>query len=430
MGDEVTEAHSQRAHAKLAPSAAHRWMSCPGSVKLSEGIPNTSSVFAAEGTAAHELCAHCLETGDNPETFLDMWVDIHPAPGGPRFVDLDEEPSDEMRFFRVDEEMVDGVSMYVDHVNSLIVDKETDLLSVEQRLDMTHLHPQIFGTGDATVMQTEAQHLHVVDFKYGKGVAVDADDNPQLMLYAAGAAHRLHNHKISRLTMHIVQPRASHKAGPIRSFDIDLIDLFDFEAQITAGAEATEQPDAQLQAGEWCRFCPAQPICPERRQQAFRDAFADFGSIDELEEPTFMKPEDLSEEQLATVLRRADGLLQFVKAVQQYGHDQAMNGKMPKGHKLVAKRANRKWKDQDSALEYLTIDLGLSNEDIFAEPKMKSPAQLERWFPGKNKEQRSAAMADLVEKKSSGFNLVPTDDPRPPITRNAAEEFEALEGVD
>lgn len=118
----MTEAHIHRAHAKLAPSAAKRWMSCPGSIRMSEGIPNTSSVFAAEGSAAHELCAHCLETGDRPETFLDMWIDLEAADGKSRFVDLDEEPTEEMRYFRVDEEMVDGVAMYVDHVNALMTE--------------------------------------------------------------------------------------------------------------------------------------------------------------------------------------------------------------------------------------------------------------------------------------------------------------------
>jgi hypothetical protein len=223
----MTEAHTARAHAKLAPSAAKRWMECPGSVAMSEGIPNTSSVFAAEGTAAHELCAHCLETNDDPATFLDMWIDIHAADGQSRFVDLDEPPSEENRYFQVDEEMVDGVRMYVEHVRSLI--GPDTILSVEERLDMTHIDEQIFGTGDATVLDLASRHLHVVDFKYGKGVAVDADSNPQLMLYAAGAARRHHNHQIAKLTVHIVQPRAYHFKGPIRTFDLDLIELMEFE---------------------------------------------------------------------------------------------------------------------------------------------------------------------------------------------------------
>lgn len=435
----MAEAHTQRAHAKLAPSSAHRWMSCPGSIRMSEGIPNTSSIFAAEGTAAHELCAHCLETGDNPATYAEMWVDLNPEDPTKRFVDFDETPEDQMRYFLIDEDMVDAVTIYVDHVRAL-VRSDDDLLSVEQRLDMTHLHPAIFGTGDATVMQTAEKHLHVVDFKYGKGVAVDADDNPQLLLYAAGAAHRHHNHQIENLTMHVVQPRADHKAGAIRSFAIDLIDLLEFESDIRAGARKTEEATAAypqasiapwaetyLAAGEWCRFCPALAICPAARKNALKAAVAEFGEIgDEL---VFTDPKDLTEDKLALVLKEADQAFNYIKAVQQHAHDMACAGKMPTGYKLVAKRATRKWKDEDAAEEHLTV-LGVSKNEIFTEPKLKTPAQLEKFFPGSNKEKRQAAMADLVDKKSSGTNLVPVSDPRPPVNLGASAEFEVVDGAD
>src|SRR5690606_19910163 len=124
-----------------------------------------------------------LETGDDPATFADMWVDIHAKDGKARFVDLSEEPAgeDAMRFFRIDEEMVDAVTMYVEHVRALAgradateTFDDLPVLDVEQKLDMTHLHPEIFGTGDATVLDHANRHLHVVDFKYGKGVAIDA----------------------------------------------------------------------------------------------------------------------------------------------------------------------------------------------------------------------------------------------------------------
>lgn len=424
----MTETHTARAHATLAPSAAKRWINCPGSVRATAGMPDETSEAAAEGTAAHELCSHCLETGDDPGTFLDMWVDIHAKDGKSRFVSLDEHPTGEsaMRFFQVDEEMVDAVSMYVEHVRSLWQRDTSGELEIEQRLDMTHLHPEIFGTGDATVFGDATQHLHVVDFKYGKGVVVEADQNPQLLLYAAGAARRYHNRKVAKLTMHIIQPRASHPLGPIRKYEIDLLDLFEFEDELQKAAALTDQPDAPFKAGPWCHdsFCKFQAGCPVNRAFRLEAAGAEFGEVDI--DTKFPAVDSLSDEQRGKVLIEADGLLAYVKAVQQKAHDDACAGKMPAGFKLVAKRANRKWKSQAEAQEQM-LHMGIPNDMLFEDPKFKSPAKMEPLFPGKNKEKRAAAMAELVVKQSSGFNLVPASDPRPAANLGAGADFEAVE---
>lgn len=423
----MTQAHTTRAHARLAPSAAHRWIECPGSVRLSEGIPNETSSFAAEGTAAHEVCAKCLQDGVDAATFAGMFVDVKNG----AIVETPEDTNDENRFFEVTEEMVDAVQMYVDHVRTLAAHDNADetfhdlpTVDVEQRLDMTHLHPGIFGTGDATVLDHGARHLHVCDFKYGKGVAVDADHNPQLLLYAAGAARRHHNAKIERLTMHIIQPRAPHLLGSIRSYDIDLLDLFEFEDTLTKAAAETDKPDAPFKAGEWCRFCPAQPICPTVRAARLAAAAAEFGDVGEA--ITLTPPEGLSPERLGNVLKEADMIGNYVKAVQEYAHAQACNGNMPEGFKLVAKRAIRKWASEEAAKTKL-YDLGATNDDILTEPKLKSPAQLEKLFPGKNAKARGEAMADLVVKQSSGLNLAPIEDPRPAVKADAASEFGEVE---
>lgn len=433
----MSEAHTARAHAKLAPSSAKRWVECSGSIVMSEGIPNKSSVFAAEGSAAHELCAHCLETGAAPADYLDKWVDLEAKDVATRFVDADEAPGEEEnRYFRVDEEMVDGVEEYVNYVRSLMVNEDC-LLTVEERLDMTHIDPRIFGTGDATVLDMRAKHLHVIDFKYGKGVAVEANKNPQLLLYAAGAARRHHNHDIARLTVTVVQPRAYHFAGGIRDFDLDLIELMEFEFEIETAAkrvnEATEShgvlpdkewADTYLAAdNDWCRFCLAQPICPKRREQVIADAIAEFDDVGDL---VLMEPTEMSHDQLAQVLRNADSLQNYVKSVQQHAHALAMNGTKLPGLKLVAKRATRRWKDEDAAQEVLAV-LGVSKDEMFDAPKFKTPAKLESLFPGKNKTERQNAMAELIEKKSSGCNLVPADDPRPEVVVGAASEFEEVD---
>ncbi|MER9685877.1 DUF2800 domain-containing protein [Mesorhizobium sp. M0139] len=424
----MSETHTARKHAKLAPSAAKRWINCAGSVRATDGLPDETSSAAAEGTAAHELCSHCLTTGDDPAAFLDMYVDIHAAEGKPRFVSLSEEPTGEnaMRFFPVDDEMVDAVEMYVSFVRGLLAQEPDAEMEVEQRLDMTHLHPAIFGTGDATVFLPIEAHLHVPDFKYGKGIAVDADENPQLLLYAAGAARRYHNRKIAKLTAHIIQPRAPHRKGPIRSYDIDLLDLFEFEDMLAAAAAATDDPNAPFCAGSWCHdsFCKIEGTCPTNRVKRLADAGAEFGDVET--EAKFPAIDTMTVEQRSAVLREADGLLSYVKAVQEAEHAKALAGNGLPDFKLVAKRAVRKWKDEKAAKNHL-YDLGATNDDIMTEPKFRSPAQLEKLFPGKNATLRQAAMADLVVKQSSGLNLVPASDPRPAVKVDAASEFEVVE---
>lgn len=397
-------------------------------------MPDETSEAAAEGSAAHELCAHCLTTGDAPGTFLDMWVDIKAKDGKSRFVSLDSSPSgdDAMRFFQVTEEMVDAVEMYVDQVLSLLKgpvcghDNCTHMsptaLEVEQRLDITHIHKDIFGTGDALVYDAEAHHLHIIDFKYGRGVVVDADENPQLILYATGAARRYHNRQIAKLTAHIIQPRASHPKGPIRSYEFDLIELFEQEDMLAEAAKRTEDPDAPFAAGHWCHdsFCKLQATCAHNRKHRLEMAGAEFGAVDE--PATFPDPNSLTVEQRKRVMEEADGLLSFVKAVQQNEHNLAMNGNILPGFKLVPKRATRKWVDQAEAEEAMLAHA----IEPFQPAKLKSPAMAEGGFPGKNKEQRQKAMADLVTKVSSGFNLVPESDHRPAANIGAGADFEAV----
>ncbi|WP_226623129.1 DUF2800 domain-containing protein [Brucella anthropi] len=416
----TSETHTQRAHARLAPSSAHRWMVCPGSIRMQEGLPDSRSTFAAEGTAAHELAAKCLETNTDPAVFAGQYVDILTS----AIVETPEDTDEEDRFFEITEEMVDAVSMYKTHIDELLASDDKTGLSVEQRLDMTHIHPEIYGTGDAAVYCFGSKHLHIVDLKYGKGVAVDADNNPQLLLYAAGTARRYHNMQIEKLTMHIVQPRAQHAHGPVRSYEIDLLELFEFENELAVKAQAAMAPDAPVTAGEHCQFCKAQPICEANRKLALEAVSADFGTVDD--ETTLPAIDAVTPDQMGRILREADMVMSRVKAVQELAHKMAMDGNTPSGFKLVAKRANRKWIDETLAKEAMQVN-GVDESDMYEEPKFRSPAKMERYFPGKNSKERQAAMAELVEKKSSGTNLVPSDDPRPAVHVGPGADFEAVE---
>lgn len=417
----MAELHTGRAHAKLGPSSAHRWIMCPGSIRMSEGIPSTTSTYAAEGTAAHELASIILQTNhESADEFIGQRVHIaddtihHVVQeiGVPNGIDI----------FLIDEEMADAVNTYVEFVRGLIAEVEDNvaIVDVEQRLDMRHIHPAIFGTGDAVVYNPTTGHLHVVDFKYGKGKVVSVEENPQLFLYGSGALRRYHNQQVRRLTLHIVQPRAAGQA--IKSWDTDVLELLDFEGDIAKWARATEAPDAPLKAGDWCGFCPAKATCPTHRADVIGSSSAEFDDV--TGEITMPPIASLTAEQRGNILRGADRLMGWVKSVQEFEHGNALAGNPPAGFKLVAKRAVRKWRDTEQAVAACKAVLGAGSGLLFTEPEFKSPAQVEKVL---GKQQFAATAAGFVVQQSSGVNLVPVEDPRPAVVVGAEAEFAAVD---
>lgn len=427
----MSDAHTQRAHARLSPSSAYRWMACPGSIRMSEGIEDRTSSYAAEGTACHELAAHCLERGFDPQEFLGWTIDTAPPEGCG--VIGSTRPVDGVTRFEVDEEMVEAVALYIEHIRDLLPTKGEYELDVEQRLDMTHIHPEIYGTGDVVLYQVDEARLHVIDLKYGKGVAVDPRENPQLMLYGAGAVRRYHNRPLREIVLHIVQPRAPHVRGPVRSWTTDPLTLMEFEDDLRVLAERTEaatrafhsaRPQKSnapwerqfLTPGEHCRFCKAAPTCPALREQSLADAMAEFADDGEV----VLRPvETLSVEDRVRVFKATDRLANWIKAVQEFEHAEAVAGRGLPGFKLVAKRAMRKWKDEAEVKAVLSDEYLLGAAETHSEPKLLSPAQIEKVVGKKN----FGALEGLVVKQSSGTNLVPESDPRPAVTADAASEF-------
>jgi hypothetical protein len=398
--------HSDRAHATLSPSSASRWMQCPGSVRLSAGIADKSSVFADEGTAAHMLAEHCLKHDLQAGYAAGFYVDIKKAQGF-----LDDEPGDG-RFF-VDDEMADGVQMYLDHVRGLFA--ICDEHAIEQRLDITHVHPGIFGTGDAVGYVQALDRLHVVDFKYGRGVAVNPTENEQLLCYGSGAmrAFETAGHHVRTVTLHVVQPRAPHPDGPIRQWCLTHKEMKAFEARLSEAALATEEPNAPLAAGEHCRFCRAAAVCPERRRASLEAAGAEFTDKGAL----IVQPvQELSSIQMGRLLSEIDQIEAWCRRVREHAHMEATHGRLPEGWKLVAKRAYRKWKDEELAAEAMR-DKGLDDEDIYSR-KIISPAAADKLL-----KKDAKGLAALVSKESSGTVLAPLEDTRPAVLADPAIEF-------
>lgn len=340
----------------------HRWAACPGSVALCAGVPGRSSVHADEGTKAHEVAA-CRLLGKSYTTPPDM-------------------------------EQWNAIDVYVQYCNSLPVFTAS---WVEQRFDISKLYPEgpnLFGTADFCGFEAQSKMLHVVDYKHGAGVPVEVKGNQQLRYYALGALLTL-KVPARKVRMTIVQPRCPHPDGPIRSEDIDVIDLLDFASDLVEAVKATEDPAARLVAGVHCRWCPASAICPERKLVAFTAVQKDFKAS-----PTV----------LADVLERIDEIEAWCKSVRAYAYDEAQAGRSPPGWKLVDKRPVRSFVDPEQARAWL-LSKGFARNEIYEEPNLKSPAQIEKIT--RMTADLRAEMTEIVKKESSGTKLVKEEDPSP-----------------
>lgn len=387
------------AHAVLGASSADRWMNCPGSVRLSRGLPESPSIFAAEGTAAHELAQRCLENGHaSAEFYRGETIPV-------------EEWS-----FDVDDDMIEAVDVYLAEI-ARIREEAPDIEEwVERRFSLESLRPPspMFGTSDWTAYSRATRTLYVRDYKHGRGKVVRAEGNTQMRYYALGALLSLPaDYPVRHVDLGIVQPRA----GNVSSESIDAELLLEFASDILDAAKATEAGDAPTVPGEWCQWCKAKALCPSLKSQALAVAQAEFG--------TPPAPHSLSPEQLAAVLEKADVIEAWINAVRAHAFREAEQGRTPPGYKLVAKRATRKWADVDDAIVAALQEhagAALDPNDLF-EHKLVSPAQAEKLL----KTAKLKLPDGLTNAISSGYNLVPEADKRPAVNLlSASDEFGAL----
>jgi hypothetical protein len=365
------------AHSKIGASSMERWMNCPGSVRLSEGMPSISSAYADEGTLAHEIAAAIL--CDQPHK-------------------------------NASDEMMDAVNVYVDFVRSLVDQNEGATLLVEHRLDLSHLRSGLFGTADCIIYAPKTKTLHVIDYKHGQGLPVevveDGKPNVQLTYYGLGALEAT-KYPCLDIVLTVVQPRCSHPDGPVRSYSFPAVEMIEFAADLVEYAKATEDQDAKRVPGDWCRFCPAAVKCPEIKTRALSIAKNEFS-------PTLSyDPKKLSE-----TLEWLDVFEGFLKNVRAFAYAEAERGRVPPGWKLVEKRATRKWRDEDLVSD-IVRQKGL---DLF-DQKLKSVAQAEKFL---GKDVFLKELSELVVQESSGLALVPVGDKRPPAKRDARSEFTPL----
>ena len=373
-------------HSILGASKAERWFSCPGSVGLEQTLPDSTSFFAAEGTAAHALAEHCLLTGRPPDDFI-----------GVEFED-----------FSVDDEMSEHVATYVDFCNAL--DGET--VHVELKVDYSPWAPGGFGTADFVAIRDGM--LHIADLKYGAGVRVNSYKNKQLMLYALGAADKYRD-IIDTVSMSIVQPRMDN----ISTYSVRAKELFTWAEDIVRpAAQAALSADAPFNpTPSGCKFCKAKATC---RALARHNYELTLSSFDDLDDPMLLQvPHTLNVEELSKLLPKLDALIGWAQGVQKHAHNTLTNGGIVPGYKLVAGRGQRKWINPDVAAETLIPLLG---EDSFLR-KLISPAQADKAL-GKA---RAAEISDLYIKPDGRPQLAPDADSRIAIKPSAADYFSNLE---
>lgn len=404
MSEESTHIEiSKQKHSPIGASSAYRWIACPGSVRLSKNLPNKSSFYAREGIAAHKVAEECLLTGALPETFQGRIVQVEDSQ------------------VTVNEEMVDVVGIYRDTIND---DRQDgDEVAVEQRFDLSSFFPELFGTNDCSLYRSATGELFVYDLKYGRGIPVNVKRNPQLLYYGLGAAIVKPERSLTSLELVVIQPRCPHHDGPVRRYRIDAVDLLEWSVELVAAAEATTKVDAPLNLGTHCEFCPAAAICPSLWKHVQVTAKAEFDSNGEVTVPN---PESISGEDLANILRESTIIDAWLRRVKEFAHHEAEAGRVPPGFKLVAKRANRKWRDETEAERALkSMRLVKAETHVI---KFKTPTQIEKILKAKKApDTRMKRFNTLIVKESSGSTLVDGSDSRPPLRPHAQEEFQAVD---
>lgn len=367
-------------HAVLSASSSHRWLQCPPSALLCSKADDTTSKFAIQGTDAHSLCEYKLKTALGQES---------------------SDPTENLTYFN--EEMVDCSDMYVQYVmEQLAAVQKTckdPLALVEQRLDFSRWVPQGFGTGDCVIVADGV--LSITDMKFGVGILVEAERNPQLMCYALGALDLFDGiYDIEQVSMTIFQPRREN----ISTYTIPKEELLSWAVNtLRPTAELAAKGEGEFKAGEHCRFCNVKATCRKRAEYNLELARYDFAM-----------PSTLEDEEIEAILSKADMLVSWASDVKEYALQQAVSGKEWHDWKLVEGRSNRKYVNEHAVAE--TVEQ--AGYDPY-EHKVLGVTAMTKLL-GKIKFEDM--LSGFIEKPQGKPTLVPMSDKRPAIY-TAANDF-------
>ena len=369
-----TPNHSSRAHALLSASSAARWLVCPPSAVAAAAYPKQDTEFTREGTLAHEI-AEWVASGQSKTQNLPKGQDDGVTP-----------------------EMLDCAEGYRDYIAEL---KTTDdaVVLLEQRVDFSPWVPDGFGTCDCIILQGET--MDVIDYKFGKGVAVSAERNPQMMLYALGALNDYgFAYDVQNIRMHIYQPRINN----ISTYETTVSDLIAWGEEIVkpTAAKAAEG-DGEHSPGEHCRFCPHAGQC-----RALSDLCTKYVGK--------MRIECLAPWEVADVLQMEPTISLWLKRVKEQALTTMLEGGEIPGYKVVAGRGSRSWADELEVAAELEKH-GISREE-YTETKILSVAQMESTL---GKKRFAELIGGHVLRQEGSPTVAPATDKRPVYDR--AEEI-------
>lgn len=407
-------------HALLSASSSKQWLHCPPSVRLQENFPNESSVYAEEGTFAHEICEYKVRKY------------LHERVKRPQSEEFNTEEIEQI------------TDVYAEFVISIIEQMRENgcepLAFVEERVDYSHIAPSGFGTADMLIIGKDEQGrgiLHVCDFKTGAGVFVDADHNSQMMLYAIGAlAAYGFLYDIEIVRMSIIQPRLDN----ISTFECSRQELEDWGESIKPIAKLAYEGKGEQHPGDWCRFCRAKPVCKACADEALalcREDFLDLdaGAFDDTAEESdmtapyeadtqtavFKQPGLIPISELAEILPTLNRISSWIEAVFAFVSSEAINHGVPiPGYKVVEGRSKRVFTDTKAV-----VDTAVQNgyTDLYKQTLI-TLTEFEKMM---GKKKFNELLGEYVAKPPGKLALVPESDPREPVDLTTpGQEFSAL----
>ena len=368
-------------HALLGASSAARWIACTPSAQATANLPDEESKYAAEGTRAHEVCEAALRHN------LAEWEQGRP-------VDLLLERTG------ATPEMIKVANQYVSFLHDLWVGFPCRPgVFIEQEVDVNRWVPQGFGTCDCLMIGGGL--LHIIDFKYGQGVPVSPERNPQLMYYALGAYELFREtDEIEVVRMSIVQPRMQEEP---QTWELPLTDLLTWAREVLApAAHMAWRGEGEFVTGAHCRYCKAHPAC-----RAWKDKYGPLAGFEPYPEPA-----TLSDEELGEWLQKLEGLAAYARDLEEYAQQALMEGRTLPGWKLVQGRSTRKWTDQDAAFRQMQAD-GIDEAMLYT----RTPITLTVAEKMIGKKKFAETMSAFITRAPGAPKLAQASDPRPAYDR-------------
>ena len=362
-------------HALLSASSSHRWMNCPPSARLCESYEDKGSDFAAEGSCAHELAEHKLRKALGMET---------------------TDPTKNLSYF--DGEMDECTDAYAAYVLELIEEARKTcpdpVVLIEQRLDYSRYVESGYGTGDCILIADGT--LTVVDLKYGRGIVVNAERNPQLMLYGLGSLEIFDClYDVDTIRLVIFQPRRAN----VSVYTLSRQELLEWaEHELVPAAELAYKGEGEYHCGSWCQFCKAKIDCRERARANL--AMAQY---------EFRQPPLLTDEEISEILSQLDELTSWADDIKSYALQAAVSGKHWPGYKLVAGVARRKYTDEKA----VAAAVKAAGYDPYDEPKVLGITAMTTRLGSKK---FNEVLGKYVIKPQGKPTLVPESDERPAMT--------------